>query len=223
MHFSSLVFSVAAVAVLASPAAANAPKVPRQLAKMDAEAFRSAARVDDDDLEFATVISTRNGFRKEWRVNGSTWVDSHIEAHIDKRTGDTRFEVHQALRYQGSQRLYDAVHFENGDGKLVAQPLDRALRGDDTMCPNSEFNSDCSLTMKLVFSVDETQLKAAMARQEGWDLKFKGQPTGKGDLRIRIVPAEIEGLLLAVEDYQANASMRVNSSHNERASLNPVL
>lgn len=211
MRFPSLVFSLATAAMLASPAAANAPAVPSQLAKMDAEAFRSAANVEDDDLEFATIISTRNGFRTEWRVNGSTWVDSHIEAHIDKRTGDTRFEVHQALRYYGSQRLYDAVHFENGDGKLVAQPLDRALRGDDTMCPNSEYNGDCSLTMKLVFSVDETQLKAAMARQEGWDLKFKGQPGGKGDLRIRIVPAEIEGLLLAVEDFHKASSIPMSS------------
>jgi len=208
VRFPRPILGLAAAAMFVSPAAANAPAVPKQLAKMDAEAFRSAAGVDDDDLEFATIISTRNGFRKEWRVNGSTWVDSHIEAHIDKRTGDTRFEVHQALRYHGSQRLYDMVHFENGDGKLVAQPLDRALRGDDTMCPNSEFNGDCSLTMKLVFSVDEAQLKAAMAREEGWDLKFKGHPGGKGDLRIRIVPAEIEGLLLAVEDYQANATRR---------------
>lgn len=210
MRFPSLILGVVAV-VMASPATANAPAVPRQLAKMDAETFRSAAGVDDDDLEFATIISTRDGFRKEWRVNGSTWVDSHIEAHVDKRTGDTRFEVHQALRYHGSQRLYDKVHFENGDGELVAQPLDSALRGDDTMCPNSEFNGDCSLTMKLVFSVDETQLKAAMARAQGWDLKFKGQPEGKGDLWIRIVPAEIEGLLLAVEDYHETLSMRVNS------------
>lgn len=209
MRFPILILGLAA-ATLASPAAANAPAVPRQLAKMDAEAFRSAAKIDDDDLEFATIISTRNGFRKEWRVNGSTWVDSHVEAHIDRRTGDVRFEVHQALRYLGSQRLYDMVHFADRDGKLVAQPLDRALRGDDSMCPNSEFNGDCSLTMKLVFSVDETQLRAAMSRTEGWDLKFKGQPDGKGDLRIRIVPAEIEGLLLAVDDYQATLSARAS-------------
>lgn len=211
MCFPRLFFGLAMVAMLASPAAANAPAVPKQLAKMDAEAFRSAAGVDDDDLEFATIISTRDGFRKEWRVNGSTWVDSHIEAHIDKRTGDTRFEVHQALRYHGSQRQYDMVHFERNDGTLVAQPLDLARRGDDTMCPNSEFNGDCSLTMKLVFSVDEAQLKAAMTREEGWDLKFKGQPDGKGDLRIRIVPAEIKGLLLAVEDYHANAATRLDN------------
>lgn len=210
MRFPSLVLSLAAFAVLASPAAANAPSVPRQLAKMDAEAFRSAAKVDDDDLEFTTIISTHNGFRKEWRVNGSTWVDSHIEAHIDKRTGDTRFEVHQALRYHGSQRLYDMVHFDGGDGKLVAQPLDRALRGDDTMCPNSDFNGDCSLTMKLVFSLDETLLKAVTARGKSWDLKFKGRPDGQDDLRITIVPAEIEGLLLAVEDYHAKMSTRVD-------------
>jgi len=205
VRFYSLTIGLVAVA-LASPAAADAPAVPRQLAKMDAEAFRAAAKVDDDDLEFATIISTRNGFRKEWRMNGSTWVDSHLEAHIDKRTGDTRFEVHQALRYRGSQRLYDMVHFEDRDGKLVARPLDRALRGDDSMCPNSEFNGDCSLTMKLVFSVDETQLKAVLTRAEGWDLKFKGQPVGKGDLRVRMVPAEIQGLMLAVDDYRATLS-----------------
>jgi hypothetical protein len=205
VRFSSLTLGVVAV-VLASPAVANAPAVPRQLAKMDAEAFRSKATIDDDDLEFATIISTRNGFRKERRLNGSTSFDSHVEAHVDKRTGETRFEVHQSLRYWGSQRLYDTVHFADRDGNLVAQRLDHARRGDDTMCPNSDFNGDCALTMKLVFSVDETQLRAAMTRAEGWDLKFKGRPNGRDDLRIRIVPAEIEGLLLAVDDYRATLS-----------------
>jgi hypothetical protein len=197
--------------LFAPPAAANAPSVPSQLAKMNAEGFRSTATIDDDDLEFATVISTRDGFRKERRVNGSTWADGHVEAHIDKRTGDIRFEVHQSLRYRGSQRLYDAVHFEDRDGKLVARPLDRALRGDDTMCPNSDFTGDCALTMKLVFSVDEDLLKAVMTRGEGWDLKFKGRPDGQDDLRITLVAAEIEGLLLAVEGYRANLSTRANS------------
>lgn len=210
MRLSSFAFGLATM-LLAAPAAANAPSVPSQLAKMDAEGFRSAATIDDDDLEFSTIVSTRDGFRKERRVNGSTWADGHIEAHIDKRTGDIRFEVHQSLRYRGSQRLYDVVHFEDRDGRLVARPLDRALRGDDTMCPNSDFSGDCALTMKLVFSVDEDLLKAVAARGESWDLKFKGRPDGQDDLRIRIVAAEIEGLLLAVDGYRSNSSTRANS------------
>lgn len=208
MRFSSLTLGLAA-AMLASPALANKPTVPRQLAKMDAEAFQSAATIEDDDLEFTIIISTHKGFRKEWRVNGSTWADSHVEAHIDKQSGKTRFEVHQALRYQGSQRSYDIVHFEGRDGNLVAQSLDRAQRGDDSMCPNSEFNGDCALTMKLVFSVDETLLRSVLARADGWNLKFKGRPNGQDDLRIRIVPAEIEGLMLAVDDYRATFSGQV--------------
>ncbi|WP_193749177.1 hypothetical protein [Sphingopyxis sp. C-1] len=200
-----------AAMLLAPSAAANAAPVPSQLAKMDAEGFRSTTTVDDDDLEFSTIISTRDSFRKERRVNGSTWADGHVEAHIDKRTGDIRFEVHQSLRYRGSQRQYDVVHFEDRDGRLVARPLDRALRGDDTMCPNSDFTGDCALTMKLVFSVDEDLLKAITDRGESWDLKFKGRPDGQDDLRIKIVAAEIEGLLLAVEGYRANSSMSASS------------
>ncbi len=208
MRYSSLFLGLAAV-MLASPAMANTPAVPRKLASMDAEAFRSAATIDDDDLEFAAIISTRNGFRKQVRINGSTWGDSHVEAHIDKRTGAARFEVHQALRYFGSQRLYSMVHFEDRDGRLVARPLDRARRGDD-VCPNSDFNSDCSLTEKLVFAVDEAQLVAAMAREGGWDLKYKGRADSRDDLRARIVPAEIEGLLLAVNAYRAGLAPRAS-------------
>ncbi|HEV2599071.1 MAG TPA: hypothetical protein VGU00_11995 [Sphingopyxis sp.] len=209
MRLSCLALGLTAT-LLAVPAAATAPSVPRQLAKMDAERFRSAATLDDDDLEFSAIISTRDGFRKERRVNGSTWADGHVEAHIDKRTGDIRFEVHQSLRYRGSQRFYETVHFEDRDGKLVVRALDRALRGDDTMCPNSDFTGDCSLTMKLVFSVDEALLKTVAARGESWDLKFKGRPDGEDDLRIRIVPAEIEGLLLAVGDYHASMASRAS-------------
>ena len=210
MRFSGLFLGIAA-AMLANPATANTPVVPRKLASMDAEAFRSAATIDDDDLEFATIISTRDGFRKERRLNGSTSFDSHIEAHIDKRTSETRFEVHQSLRYRGAQRLYDTVHFTDRDGNLVTQPLDHAQRGADTMCPNSDFSGDCSLTMKLAFSVDETQLRAAMTRADGWDLKFKGRANGGDDLRIRIVPAEIEGLILAVDDYRATMATQAGA------------
>ena len=206
MRLSTLTLGLAAIA-LAAPAVGSGPAVPKQLARMDAEAFRSAASVKDDDLEFDAVISTRNGFRKQVRMNGSTWGDSHVEAHIDKRTGAARFEVHQALRYFGSQRLYTMVHFEDRDGKLVARPLDRTRRGDD-ICPNSDFNSDCSLTEKLVFSVDEALLVAAMARADGWDLKYKGRADSRDDLRARIVPAEINGLLLAVNAYRAGLPQR---------------
>ena len=87
MRFSGLFLGIAA-AMPANPATANTPVVPRKPASMDAEAFRSAATIVDDDLEFATIISTREGFRKERRLNGSTSFDSHVEAHIDKRTGD---------------------------------------------------------------------------------------------------------------------------------------
>jgi hypothetical protein len=205
VRFSSLVLGFAA-ATLASPVTANTPAVPKKLASMDAEAFRSAATIDDDDLEFATIISTRNGFRKERRLNRSTSFDSHVEAHVDKRTGETRFEVHQSLRYRGAQRVYDSVHFTDRHGNLVTQPLNHAQRGADTMCPNSDFNGDCSLTMKLVFSVNETQLRDVMTRTDGWDLKFKGGANGGDDLRIRIVAAEIAGLILAVDEYRARMS-----------------
>lgn len=205
MRSSSLFLGLLA-AMLASPAPANTPAVPKKLASMNAEAFRAAATVDDDDLEFAAIISTRDGFRKERRLNGSTAFDSHVEAHIDKRTGETRFEVHQSLRYRGPQRRYDRVNFTDRDGNLVTRSLDQALRGEDTMCPNSDFNGDCSLTMKLVFSVDEAQLRAIIAREDGWDLKFKAQPTGGDDFRIRIVSSEIKGLLLAVDEYRATLS-----------------
>ena len=118
MRLSRFCSGVAAM-LLAPSAAANAAPVPSQLAKMDAEGFRSTTTVDDDDLEFSTIISTRDSFRKERRVNGSTWADGHVEAHIDKRTGDIRFEVHQSLRYRGSQRQYDVVHFEDRDGRGI--------------------------------------------------------------------------------------------------------
>ncbi|MGH6781154.1 MAG: hypothetical protein ACREB5_03480 [Sphingomonadaceae bacterium] len=205
MRFSSLTLGMLTV-LLAAPAAANSPTMPRKLAKMDAEAFRSATTVNDDRLEFDTVISTRDGFRKQMRMNGSAWGDNHVEAHIDKRTGATRFEVHQSVRYLGSRRSYGTVHFEDRDGTLVARPIDRTRHGED-VCPNSDFNGDCSLTKQLVFSVDEKLLKTIIARDGGWSFKFKGNRSDKSDdLLAQLAPAEVEGLLLAVNDYRARLS-----------------
>ncbi|WP_380878475.1 hypothetical protein [Sphingomonas sp. DBB INV C78] len=194
-------------ACLAAPAVANGPTLPTKLAKMEAADFRKAAIVEDDNLEFHAMISTREGFRKSQKMTGTSWGDNHLVARIDKRSGATEYEVHQFVRYLGSRRTYGAVQFEGADGNLVARKVDQANHGDD-ICPNSDFNGDCSLTKNIVFKVDENLLKSIAGRSGGWDYKFKSDKVE--DLRATLSPAEAEGLLMAVADYRARTSRQAS-------------
>jgi len=193
--------------LLSSLLIAGAPAFARpdkRLAAMTPERFQAAAVTDEDPLEFETVISTERGHRRDRAAKGTIDSHVHLQAAIDRKSGATRYEVRQELRYFGPRRAYHAVNFAAEDG--VAQtPLAIARHGAD-MCPNAEINGECVLTKTIAFPVEESLLRQLAARYgsdpaAGWRFKLKDR-TGR-DIDGGIVPAEAAGLLLAVDAYRA--------------------
>ncbi|PTQ10710.1 hypothetical protein CLG96_09865 [Sphingomonas oleivorans] len=193
--------------LLSGPAAAEV-KQPGRLLAMTPAAFQSSALVEEDELEFDTLISTEPGFTAGRSLLRIVWNDNHLRAIVDRRTGATRYEVHQFIRYAGPRRAYRSVNYATPAGLQRAEML-KAEHGAD-ICPNVETNGDCVLTKRLSFAVDEPLLRAIAAsyRQggsESWNFKFKEE--GGHDLRAGIVPAEVAGLLMAVDGYKANRGL----------------
>lgn len=198
---------LAAVALVMPAAAQAAPD--KRLAAMTPERFRVAVSTVDDPLEFETVISTERGYRREKTMNGTVGNDAHLRAVIDKRSGATRYEVWQEIRYFGPRRAYHAVHFVAGDD-VERRPLAIARHGAN-LCPEPETNGDCVMTKTMSFAVEETVLRTVAAGYragtgDSWKFKFK-DGTGR-DVVSALAPAEAAGLLLAVDAYHATIASR---------------
>lgn len=208
--------AIAAIALVLPAVAGAAPD--KRLAAMTPERFRAAASTVDDPLEFETVISTERGYRREKTMKGTVGNDAHLRAVVDKRSGATRYEVWQEIRYFGPRRAYHAVHFAAGDD-VERRPLSIARHGAN-LCPEPETNGDCVMTKTMAFAVEEKMLRAVAANyragsKDSWKFKFK-DGTGN-DVVSAIAPAEAAGLLLAVDDYRATVASRREPAGRDQA------
>lgn len=200
----------AALLLPALPTIAQAEvRQPRTLLAMAPADFAQATTLHDDALESHATLSTEKAHREGWKFLKPFGHDNHLRAIVDKKTGATRFEVRQALRYWGAQRDYQQVHYIGPRG-LQKVVLSEAQHGAD-VCPTTENMIDCPLSKTMAFEVDEHTVRKIAAdyqpgtRQRSWAFKLKDQ-TGH-DIHSGIVPAEAAGLLQAVDRYKAGLSV----------------
>lgn len=176
---------------------------PRSLVAMSPEAFRTATTVKDDPLEFHATLSTEKAHREGWKLLSPYGHDNHLRAIVDKRTGATRYEVRQSLRYWGTRRDYHSAHYLTEAG-LQKVALSEARHGED-VCPTTENNLECPLSKTMAFGVDEDALRAVAARYQPGardGLAFRLKDATGHDISSGIVPAEAAGLLQAVDHYR---------------------
>ena len=192
---------------LPTVAQAEVPQ-PRSLLAMAPADFAQATTLHDDALESHATLSTEKAHREGWKFLKPFGHDNHMRAIVDKKTGATRFEVRQALRYWGAQRDYNQVHYVGPRG-LQKVVLSEAKHGAD-VCPTTENMLECPLSKSMAFEVDEHTVRQIAAdyqpgaKQRSWAFKLKDQ-TGH-DIHSGIVPAEAAGLLQAVDRYKAGLS-----------------
>lgn len=187
--------ALAGVAV-AGAASAEAVRLPAKQTALSADHFHARTQVIDDPLDIETVVSTERGFQTGKGLLRSPSNDNHLRAVVDKRTGVTRFEVHQSLSYPGSTRGYSEVSYQTGAWP-VAAPLTR-IRDNADQCFLFDMPEVCREDVS--FDVSESELRRAAATPGAWGFKFKSD-TGH-EHRTAITHAEIEGLLKAVDTYR---------------------
>lgn len=216
----NLTIGLAAFATLLPGVAMAEVKHPRKLLAMTPEAFRSTVAVEDGMQAAETVISTQPAFSTRGPLFASVIEDSHLRAVVDRKTGATRYEVHQHIRYMGPRREYHLVNYAAPDGVRQVKPL-LAKHGSD-YCPDSDNVMACSMAKHVAFTVDEAVLATVAARYrpgsgEGLSFTLK-DANERGDWHGGIVPAEAAGLLKAVADYRSKLSVASRNAP-ERAGI----
>lgn len=186
----------AALAVLATPALAGEAR------HLTAETARDRVVLHDDPLEIDATLSTRKVIRSTRGVLRTPHNDNHLQAHVDRRTGKTRFEVHQTLQYLGGYRAFEAVHYETAGWPTKAKL--RIVDGNQPACDAVDPQSSCY--EEVSFVVEEAELRrlaASAAAGATWSFKFK--PERGREERASLPKAEIAGLLQAVDAYRLGA------------------
>jgi len=171
-------------------------RLPAKQAALSADHFHARVQVIDDPLDIATVVSTERGFQTGKALFRSPTNDNHLRAVVDKRSGATRFEVRQTLSYPGAIRGYGEVSYQTAQWPVVA-PLTK-IKDNRSHCFLFEAPEICR--EEVAFDVSENELRRAAAAPGAWGFKFKAD-TGH-EHRTAITPAEIAGLLKAVEAYR---------------------
>jgi hypothetical protein len=199
---------LAAIMAAAVPAVANAEIAqPKKLLAMSPAAFAEATTLQNDRLESHATLSTEKAHRESWRVLDPYGQDNHLRAIVDKKTGATRYEVRQTLRYWGVPRDYTAAHYRGPAGMLRKVALSEARPGED-FCPLMEIMQQCPQTHVTAFEIDEATMRHIAAgyqpgARDSWGFKLK-DAMGY-DITSGIVPAEAAGLLQAVDQFRGRS------------------
>lgn len=154
----------------------------------------------DDDLETVATLSTEKAYRNSGRFTDRVRSDNFLRAFIDKRTGATRFQVYQEISYNFVYREFTTVNFATPDGPVSAK-VDE-IAHEIPAC----FAGGCSYKDSLGFIVDEAVLREIAAQyvtgnSPFWRFRFRGR--AGIDWNDRMMPAEVAGLLAAVDAYRA--------------------
>ncbi len=185
------------------------PKQVRKLYAMTPEDHAAKVQIVDDELELTAQLSTVDSFQWKSGILGGNRTDIFLRAFVRKQTKETTFQVYFVFNQVAQQwpRFY-AVNFEspNGPQSAVLENI-----GNDVRCGSGFGIVECTYVEHVVFDVSEVLLRHyaetyVPSGTDGWDLRFKAQAFEDGN--IEIVPAEIAGLLLRVDQYKTSLSAK---------------
>jgi hypothetical protein len=194
-----------------SPALAEKPKkIPKQYQQLMAltpEQFRTSATLKDDDLETVATITTQPGWQQKDGLLKIVNSDEYFRAFIDKKTGKTTFQVYKYVRYYGDWAFFQTVNHETPSGP-ISQELNVISR--DVGTCNKYLG--CEHTETFGFNVDETLLRQIAAKYVAgqsvtsvWRFRLKAKSGVQRDEAF--VPAEVAGLLAAVDSYKRQKNL----------------
>jgi hypothetical protein len=171
-------------------------RLPAKQTALGADHFHAKTQVIDDPLDIETVVSTERGFQ-----TGKGLFE--VARQRQPPAGRRRQALgRHALRgapdpdLWGSVRGYGEVSYQTSQWPVVA-PLTK-IRDNASHCFLFEAPEVCR--EEVSFEISESELRRAAAAPGAWAFKFKSD---KGyEHRTAITPAEIEGLLKAVDAYR---------------------
>lgn len=172
------------------------------------EHFDRTSVVQDDDLEVSASIDTEAGFKFKGGFTDVIRSNTFLRALINKRTGETVYQVYARLNYSLEQRVFERVNFETPDGPMTVSLTVIARDAECQHAPTLKYG--CLHTEDVAFALPESFIRQLAARSaerpvKPWRFRFKSQ---KGiDWTDDMPPSEAAGLLLAVERYRQSRKL----------------
>lgn len=187
-----------ALAVMAGLAAGLAGVEARAKTAPDLSTALQRIQVSDDPLEPTVVISTERVAPSTRGILAARYNDNHLQALVDRRTGEVRYELKQTVQYVGGFRDFQQANYQASTGLGIAEltPLD-----------NNRIHCEATLEIQeacfevVSFTVPEDTLRGlASGAGEGWQFKFK--PRFGAEHRAQMSRTEIQALLQAVDTHR---------------------
>lgn len=175
-------------------APAESLRLSRGLAKIEPSHFARRAVIRGDHLDDAIVVSTEKATLKPGPARGAFIWDGHVQASVQRASGQTRWEVSHQLTYTGARREITEVRYEIA-GRIVKIKPTTVSHWTD-YCPLFEMPGECSQFTRVIFEIPEDDVRAlAEAYQPGsrkpWLIRLK-EASGQ-DVTIGVAPAEVAG------------------------------
>ena len=134
------------------------------------------------------------------------WDDNFLRAFVDKKTGETRYQVYNVIYYKSSSwRFYYQANYETPNGPKTCQ---LTIISHDVDCTGSKYGG-CTYNEHVAFLVEEELLRTIAEKYKtswqpgikaAWRYKLKAK--AGSDYQDGILPAEIVGLLERVDEYK---------------------
>jgi hypothetical protein len=180
---------------------------PKALEKLQSLTPADVARgvvIEDDDLATLAKVSTSEAYRSNSRFTDPVRADNFVRAIIDKKTGGVLYQIYQTVTYMFEWRNFTSVNYASPTGPQTAK-LDQINR-EVIMCTAGS----CVYRETVGFIVSEAFLTTiasqyAPGNSPLWRFKFRA--TKSFDWEDSMNPAEIAGLLLAVDTYRTKNAL----------------
>jgi hypothetical protein len=185
------------------------------------EHFEKGATIKDDSMEEVAEDTTEPGFKINRGLLGMVNDDNFFRAFINKKTGETSYQLYQYITYVGDWAFFETANYE-GRTEVETTPLDVIDREVGT-CSQM---LGCFKREVVAFDVDERVLRRVAA---GYDPSGKGTTGWKFRLKAKtgiqrdegMSPAEAAGILNAVAAYKRSRGMPLETKAAAVAS-NPL-
>jgi hypothetical protein len=160
--------------------------------------------IDDDDFATRAELATSNAYRNNGRFADPVRADNFMRAWIDKKTGSVMYQLYQTVTYGYDWRNFTYVNYASPTGPQTAK-LEQIAR-EAIAC----YGDSCTYRETVGFMVGEDLLKTiadqyVAGNTPPWRFKFRA--TKGFDWEDSITPAEVAGLLLAVDAYRSQHSL----------------
>lgn len=221
MRASVVLRGVCAIALFSCSFQASAASLEKQFKQYMAltpEHFEKGATIKDDSMEVVAVITTEPSFKIKRGLLGMVNDDNFFRAFINKKTGETSYQLYQYITYVGDWAFFETANYE-GRTEVETTPLDVIGREVGT-CSQM---LGCFKREVVAFDVDELVLRRVAA---GYDPSGKGTTGWKFRLKAKtgiqrdegMSPAEAAGILNAVEAYKRARGLPLQTEPTTAAS-----